>query len=270
MRERSLGEEPTITVDRATLNRDRDSINLFLRRWATAWSAQKVPEYLAYYAADFVPSGQLLQEDWRVQRRQRLEGPQRIEVTLSDLLVLKHTGDQVVVEFVQDYDSERLSDRVIKRLDLRRRAMADGRDDWRIVRERTLGFAPPLVVRATQQADDLASARRVLQDWASTWAAQDVAGYLNNYSSRFTPPNRLSRQAWEKLRRSRIETPAWIEVGLDKFALTDHRGDQIQVDIQQTYRSDLFSDRVRKRFDLQRVDRRWQILRERSFHLAGE
>jgi len=105
----------------------------FLERWAAAWSAQDIEGYLAFYSVDFVPGGGLNYDEWVRQRRQRLQQPEEILVTLKDVEVRRNTDDVLQLEVVQEYRSERYSDLTRKLFDLRHQ---DG--SWKIERERSL------------------------------------------------------------------------------------------------------------------------------------
>jgi hypothetical protein len=104
-----------------------------LERWAAAWSAQDIEGYLAFYSNEFEPAGGLDYDEWIRQRRQRLQQPEEILVTLGTIELRRETEGFVQLEVIQDYQSERYSDRTRKLFDLRRQ---DGR--WMIVRERAL------------------------------------------------------------------------------------------------------------------------------------
>jgi len=105
----------------------------FLERWAAAWSAQDVEGYLAFYRHDFEPAGGLGYDEWIRQRRERLQRPEEIKVTLFDVVLRREADGLLQLEVMQDYRSERYSDRTRKLFDLRRQD-----DSWSIVRERSL------------------------------------------------------------------------------------------------------------------------------------
>ncbi len=106
---------------------------LFLHRWAEAWSDQNVEKYLSFYSEDFIPAGGLDYGEWLAQRRERLQRPDVISVTLADFDLREETDDLLQIEVIQDYHSERYSDRTRKLFDLRRESHS-----WNIERERSL------------------------------------------------------------------------------------------------------------------------------------
>lgn len=101
-----------------------------LTAWADAWSAQDVRRYFSAYASDYEPSGGLSLRQWQAQRRERLQAPQFIKVSISGLEFDRVDDSQVRVRFTQSYRSDRFSDMVKKTMDL---VWENGA--WRIKRE---------------------------------------------------------------------------------------------------------------------------------------
>lgn len=103
-----------------------------------------------------------------------------------------------------------------------------------------------------------------IDQWAGAWSNQDVAGYLGAYAESFEVPGRQSRRQWEGLRRSRLTRPSRIEVTIsyDTFEVVDI--DKVQVDFNQVYDSNLFSDRTNKRLVMIQQVSGWKILSETS------
>lgn len=104
-----------------------------IRRWASAWAGRDVEGYLGFYAETFEPSSGRDPEAWRALRRQRLTAPTYIEVRVDGLVAGFDGPGQAWATFVQEYRSDRYSDRVTKRLEL---VWEEAR--WRIVREQVL------------------------------------------------------------------------------------------------------------------------------------
>jgi tetratricopeptide (TPR) repeat protein len=101
----------------------------FVESWAAAWSAQKVDDYLSFYASGFTPPGGVSRGEWEETRRSRLTAPEYIAVSAAvlDFELGEDTGS---VTFNQSYESNTFSDVVTKRLELVRE---DG--EWRIMEE---------------------------------------------------------------------------------------------------------------------------------------
>lgn len=107
-------------------------------------------------------------------------------------------------------------------------------------------------------------AAETLRRWADAWARQDVAAYLSFYGRKFDPPGSLGRSQWEEQRQRALTKPRWIKVELKNLkasALPEYR---VRVEFLQTYRSDVFQDRVRKAVVLVREGDRWEILSEET------
>ena len=123
----SLGSAP-VKADVAA----QDEIKL-VEDWAQAWAAQDVDRYLDAYAPAFKPTGGQSREAWERLRRDRVTGPEKIQLSISRMRVLQREEDRAAVTFRQDYKSDRYRDSVRKRLELAR----DG-ERWLITEERVL------------------------------------------------------------------------------------------------------------------------------------
>ncbi|MEQ9022732.1 MAG: hypothetical protein RLN82_08250, partial [Pseudomonadales bacterium] len=72
--------------------------------WAQTWSFQMVDDYLDLYSSDFVSQGGAPYEPWAELRRERIEAPDWIHVSVDELNVFVNE-DSAVAEFVQVYAS---------------------------------------------------------------------------------------------------------------------------------------------------------------------
>ncbi len=99
-------------------------------------------------------------------------------------------------------------------------------------------------------------------DWARTWSAKDVKGYLAHYAPDFEVPGGESRAAWEKQRAERIEKPKLIEVEA-KILSSQVSGNEATVKIRQSYRSDTLKTHSNKTLKLEKSGDRWLIKQER-------
>jgi len=100
--------------------------------WASAWSNQKVENYLAFYAQDFkTPKGEA-REQWEAARKQRISAPKKIDVAIESPKVFLKGANDAVINFRQVYRSDSLKVNSNKTLIMVRR---DGR--WVIQQERT-------------------------------------------------------------------------------------------------------------------------------------
>ena len=116
-------------------------------------------------------------------------------------------------------------------------------------------------------ADDLrAELESVVAAWAAAWSEQRVKEYLAFYAEGFQPTGYPSRAAWETVRRQRVAAPSFIEVtvALDSMTVERAGADEASVSFVQSYRSDRYSDTVRKTLGLVREDGAWRIRSEAS------
>lgn len=107
------------------------AIEATVRAWAQAWSARNLERYLGFYAAAFKPPDGQTRAAWEKLRRERVSGPRSIEVSISDLKVVRHDDARAAVSFHQRYRSDRYRDETDKTLELVREG-----DRWQIVEER--------------------------------------------------------------------------------------------------------------------------------------
>jgi len=105
-----------------------------VQAWARAWSERDVAAYLAHYAPDFEVPGGGKREAWEKERKERIEKPKSIEVTLSDLNVKMANDNEATVTFRQAYKSDTLKSTNTKTLKL-----VHVGDRWLIKQERAGG-----------------------------------------------------------------------------------------------------------------------------------
>jgi len=118
-------------------------------------------------------------------------------------------------------------------------------------------------VRASSQLNHRALITKTIQSWASAWSAQDVAAYLSYYADSFKPA-RGSASKWRAQRHARLTKPKYIRIALDKIKWLKIGEKDAKIELVQTYESNTYRDKSRKRFDLVRVNGQWKINREVS------
>jgi len=111
-------QDPTTAITQAAL------------AWAEAWSNQDMVAYLRAYHPEFKPTSGASRQRWMATRSQRIERPEWIEVTLSELSVVPLSSRRQAVDFHQTYRNERFTSVVRKRL-----VMEWGSDGWQIISE---------------------------------------------------------------------------------------------------------------------------------------
>jgi len=99
--------------------------------------------------------------------------------------------------------------------------------------------------------------------WASSWEKKNVDGYLAAYAPNFKP-EKGSRKSWEKQRRERIGKAKKIKVTVGNPQVTMSGSNKATAKFVQFYESDSHSDQTKKTLELENVDGKWLIVRERS------
>jgi hypothetical protein len=110
---------------------DRDSLMGEIEKWRSDWASRDTDAYLAHYAEDF-STGSVNFAAFSDQKHLVNSGKTWIKVSISKLSVFPYPSQPglVVVNFEQDYDSNNLSNRMIKRQYWMKR-----NDKWQIVYE---------------------------------------------------------------------------------------------------------------------------------------
>lgn len=103
--------------------------------------------------------------------------------------------------------------------------------------------------------------RRAVQAWASAWSSKNMAGYLAAYDRQFSPPNGMSRKAWEQERRDRIVPKARIQVKLSNVTIRT-QGNEATVRFVQNYQADPLNVSSRKTLTMVRKGQQWLIAEE--------
>ncbi|WCM86514.1 L,D-transpeptidase Cds6 family protein [Acidovorax sp. NCPPB 3576] len=101
--------------------------------WAKAWESQDMNAYLGAYDKNYAPNGKQSHAAWEKERRDRIVGRAKINVSVSDLRVSVN-GNKAQARFRQGYSSGSYSVNSRKTLDL-----VNTGGQWTIVREATGG-----------------------------------------------------------------------------------------------------------------------------------
>jgi tetratricopeptide (TPR) repeat protein len=99
--------------------------------WAAAWSKKDADGYLSYYARDFKVPGKDSRAEWEKSRRERIEAPKSISVSIASPKVTINGGERATVSFRQNYRSDMLKSNSRKTLVL---VKSDG--GWKILEEK--------------------------------------------------------------------------------------------------------------------------------------
>lgn len=100
-----------------------------LATWVDAWQAKNYEEYINHYALSFVPEKGMQRSVWAQQRKQRLNKPGDIKISLKNINIVIN-GDKANADFVQVYQSGTLNDTMNKQLQFERI-----NSKWMIVKE---------------------------------------------------------------------------------------------------------------------------------------
>ncbi|MDA8445285.1 L,D-transpeptidase Cds6 family protein [Paracidovorax valerianellae] len=114
----------------ATAEKD---VSAAVHAWAKAWESQDMNAYLAAYDKNYAPNGKQSHAAWEKERRDRIVGRAKINVSVSDLRVSVN-GSKAQARFRQGYSSGSYSVNSRKTLDL-----VNTGGQWAIVREATGG-----------------------------------------------------------------------------------------------------------------------------------
>ena len=97
---------------------DLAAVEPFVASWAAAWKQQSVDAYLSHYSKNFITPGGTSRAAWEKQRHQRLGRPHYIKIEIREMQKLKVDESHVQVAFIQEYQSDIYSDKVLKTLKL--------------------------------------------------------------------------------------------------------------------------------------------------------
>jgi len=118
-------------------------------------------------------------------------------------------------------------------------------------------------VSVKQKVDQSVLVRSTINSWAASWSAQDVSAYLSHYADSFKPA-KGSAKHWRAQRHARLKKPKYIRVVLENIKLVKIAEKSASVELTQTYESNTYRDKSRKRFDLILANGQWKINREVS------
>lgn len=108
----------TSSEENSQQDNDKAAIKLTIKRWSQVWAAQRVDQYLNFYADDFEPSRNISLSEWRHVRRERISSPSFIKLSVSAINFDILNNESALITFQQHYTSDRFSDQSTKRLRL--------------------------------------------------------------------------------------------------------------------------------------------------------
>jgi tetratricopeptide (TPR) repeat protein len=126
----AVKETPKTAQSGATAPDSQEEILKTVHAWAHAWSSRNVSKYLSMYAKDFSTPHNVARKVWEQERRERIDKPQPIVVTIINPKLKMADATHASVSFVQSYRSGKLKSITRKTLKLSRE-----NDIWKIQSE---------------------------------------------------------------------------------------------------------------------------------------
>ena len=110
---------------------DREAFLAAFNQWKKDWESRDLERYFTHYSPNFRTESRDL-ASWKVSKRRTNSGKAWIKVGVNDLSLFAYPGakDVMMVTFEQDYRSNNLSNRTVKR----QYWVREGRG-WRILHE---------------------------------------------------------------------------------------------------------------------------------------
>ncbi len=125
-----ITEKPVEKADIPKADANQAIISM-VNKWAHAWSSKNTGEYLSHYAPDFkTPRGESRAE-WEKMRKERINAPKKIQVSVSGLKVTQKDERRASVTFRQHYAAGALNTSTTKTL-----VLIKSGDTWLIQQER--------------------------------------------------------------------------------------------------------------------------------------
>ncbi|MFQ5526488.1 MAG: hypothetical protein ACE5GX_09535, partial [Thermoanaerobaculia bacterium] len=125
--------------------------------------------------------------------------------------------------------------------------------------QRTAAVAVPA---AQPGPPDPTTVAESVQAWARAWSERSVDDYLDSYSDRFVPASGLELDRWRARRRERLLNQGAIRVAVVSLSVEELAPNEQRVAFTQSYRSEVYHDRVRKSLRMVWEDGRWKIVEE--------
>jgi adhesin transport system outer membrane protein len=135
-------------------------------------------------------------------------------------------------------------------------------EEVRLATQQTAAAAAPPVAPAATPADDERDVSAALKKWVDAWANRDTNAYQALYANGFRAADGGGRDGWLARRSQAIEGAKTIAVALSDVHVATMNGNQAVTRFRQSYQSDSYRDVVTKVLRWEKIDGRWQIVRE--------
>ena len=85
---------------------NEDGLTSAVNNWAQAWSSKNLEQYFASYGANFQPAKGESRKAWEQQRKERINRPSKISVSLSNINITAIDSSNAKVRFKQAYRAD--------------------------------------------------------------------------------------------------------------------------------------------------------------------
>ncbi len=151
-----VGKTPIVIADKVEwvaapeIENKRTSILKWLENWRSSWENKNLDQYMSFYGDEF-KSMKMDKAKWRAFKKGLNEKYQYIKVKTVQPYAIAH-GDEVIIRFLQEYESDHKTDSGEKFLYLKRKG-----NDFKIVGEEWKPLNGPSPAIATTKSDTTSS-----------------------------------------------------------------------------------------------------------------
>jgi murein L,D-transpeptidase YafK len=243
-------------------------LKAFMDKWQNSWKNKDLSSYMSCYSKYFQSRGMGWQQ-WKQYKNRLNKKHSTISVTIDGVQGFRHNGYNLVA-FRQDYRSESLKSKGIKRLYL-----SENNGELKILRELWTplrgGYLPskekpPVKTIALKRQDDLKiETERInafIEKWRRYWENEELGKYMGCYSNDFRDGD-IDREGWKKLKNTLNQKYKNIKVNITDAEINlKIKNKEAEVSFIQHYQSDRHGDKGSKRLFLIKEQGGWKIVRE--------
>ena len=170
-------------------------------------------------------------------------------------------------QLLQDTVISGVPSAALKRQPPPREVQVASADRYKTALPQTVATAKPAETKPTRPSEAAGTpaeqerVRQALQTWARAWSQKNMAAYLGAYDKSFTPPDGMTRKAWEKDRTERIMYKSKITINLSNVQIKVS-GQTATATFVQRYQADQLNVSGRKTLKFVKRGNDWQITQE--------
>lgn len=120
----------------------------------------------------------------------------------------------------------------------------------------------PAPQAAEPAASAVAAVEADVRSWVKAWESKNVKAYMAFYADSFKPEYERSAAHWRAFREKYVRKPGTISIDVEQLAVRMVDADTAEAKFLQKYRSDDYTDDVRKTLVFKREAGKWRIVRE--------